>query len=246
VRDASLRYFASFVVEVQPDILPTSENETAIDLGLSSFATFPDGRQVKAPKFIRSAERKLKRRQQELSRKQRGSNNRTKARSKLARAHSHVANARRDWHHKLSTTIIRENQAVYVENLAIMGLARSRLAKSVHDAGWSAFLEMLAYKAMRHGRSVVRVNRFEPTTRKCSHCGWLGPRLDLSIRTFHCAPCGLVLDRDVNAARNILAAGRAERRNACGDQIRPSFGHRSKKQEASGAPRHGADGNLRS
>ncbi len=223
IKDAAGRYFASFVVDVEPDPLSRIDTDTGIDLGLSCFAAFPDGRTISAPKFLRRAERALKRLQKALSRKAKGSKNRAKARVRVARAHARVANARRDFHHKLSTTIIRDNQAVYVEDLAVSGLARGWLAKSVHDAGWSAFVGMLEYKATKHGRVFARIGRFEPTTRTCSRCGWRGPKLDLSVRIFRCQSCPLVLDRDVNAARNILAAGRAERLNACGDQVRPSM-----------------------
>jgi len=230
INDAAGRYFASFVVDTEPDILAITDADTGIDLGLSCFAAFPDGRTIIAPKFLRRAERTLTRLQRALCRKQKGSRNRTKARIRLARAHTRVADSRRDWHHKESTRIIRDNQAAYVEDLAVSGLARGRLAKSVHDAGWSAFVAMVEYKATKHGRVFARIGRFEPTTRTCSGCGWYGPKLELSARTFHCADCGLVADRDVNAARNILAAGRklaaqtrpeAERLNACGGTVRP-------------------------
>jgi putative transposase len=100
----------------------------------------------------------------------------------------------------LGARIIRDNQAVYVD-LAVSGLVRGRLAKSVHDAGWSAFVGMVEYKATKHGRVFGRIGRFEPTTRTCSGCGWYGPKLELSVRTFGCSDCGLVADRDVNAAR---------------------------------------------
>ncbi|HEX4704958.1 MAG TPA: transposase [Pseudonocardiaceae bacterium] len=245
IKDAAGRYFASFVVDTEPGILPEIEADTGIDLGLSCFAAFPDGRTVTAPKFLRRAERTLTKLQRALSRKEKGSRNRAKARVRVARAHARVANSRRDWYHKLSTTIIRENQAVYVEDLAVSGLARGRLAKSVHDAGWSAFVSMLEYKAAKHGRVFARIGRFEPTTRTCSGCGWYGPKLGLSVRIFRCAGCPLVLDRDVNAARNILAAGRklaaatrreAESSNACGAPVRPG-GRKSPAGRVRPAPR---------
>jgi putative transposase len=114
-----------------------------------------------------------------------------------------------DWLHKLSTTLIRENQAVYVEDLAVAGLARTRLARSVADAGWSMFVAMVEYKARRHGRRFARVDRWFPSTRACSVCGAIGGAKPLHVREWTC-PCGAVHDRDVNAARNILAAGRAD------------------------------------
>src|SRR5690606_1862771 len=150
-----------------------------------------------------------------------GSNNRKKAVARGARAHARVADARRDFAHKLSTRIIRENQAVYVEDLAVKGLARTRLAKSVHDAGWSAFVNMLEYKAARYGRTFHRIDRWFPSSKLCSACGALAGSMPLNVREWTC-PCGAVHDRDVNAAINILAAGRADRLNACGGTVRPA------------------------
>ena len=134
---------------------------------------------------------------------------------KIAWAYTKVTDARRDFHHKLAMQIIRENQAVCVENLAVQGLGRTRLAKSVHDAGWSAFLRMLEYKATLYGREFIRVGMFEPTSQVCSACSVKDGPKPLHIREWTCRQCGAVHDRDVNAAKNILAAGRAERLNAC-------------------------------
>ncbi len=228
IRDAAGRYFASFVVEAGADPLPESAAEVGIDLGLTHFAVLSDGRKVTSPKFLRRAERKLRRLQKSLSRKAKGSKNREKARVRVARAHAKVADTRRDFHHQVSTAIIRDNQAVYVEDLAVSGLARTRLAKSVHDAGWSAFTSMLEYKAARYGRVFARIGRWEPTSQVCSACGVKDGPKPLSVRTWTCAACGTVHDRDVNAARNVLrigqvAAGRAETLNACGGQVRPGF-----------------------
>jgi putative transposase len=180
-----------------------------------------DGTKVSTARFLRRAEKKLKRAQRDLSRKQKGSSNRTRARVRVARVHVHVTDARRDFHHKLSTGIIRENQAVTVEDLAVKGLARTRLAKSVHDAGWSAFVRMLEYKARLYGREFRKIGRFEPTSQVCSACGVRDGPKPLSIREWRCGACGTVHDRDVNAARNIAALGRREARNACGGQVRP-------------------------
>jgi putative transposase len=223
IRDAAGRYFASFVVQTTDEPLPPSESEVGIDLGLTHFAVLSDGTKVAAPKFLRRAARKLKRLQQALSRKQRGSANRKKAVVKVARAHARVADTRRDWQHKLSTRIIRDNQAVYVEDLCVVGLGRTRLAKSVHDAGWASFTGMLQYKAARYGRTFGRVDRFFPSTRMCSDCGRINDKMTLNVRSWTC-PCGTAHDRDVNAANNVLAAGQADNSNARGAHVRPGLG----------------------
>ena len=207
--DAAGRYHASFVVDVPDHPLPPVQHETGIDLGLTHFAVLSDGTKVDAPRIARKAAAKLRTAQKELARRQKGSARREKSRRRVARAHARVGATRRDWLHKLSTTIIRENQAVYVEDLAVSGLARTRLARSVHDAGWATFTAMLAYKARRHGRTFARVDRWLPSTRACSGCGAVGAANALHVREWTC-PCGAVHDRDVNAARNVLAAGRAD------------------------------------
>ncbi|WP_035698549.1 RNA-guided endonuclease InsQ/TnpB family protein [Glycomyces tenuis] len=221
VKDAAGRYFLSFVVETGPEPLPETGEETGIDLGLTAFAVTSSGKKIDNPRFLRRSERKLKRLQRALSRKQQGSANRAKARAALARQHAKVADTRRDWHHQVSTQIIRDSQAVYVEDLAVNGLARTRLAKSIHDAGWSAFVNMLEYKAALYGRHFAKVDRWLPTSQTCSACGVKDGPKPLSVREWTCAACGAVHDRDINAARNILAAGQADRLNACGPLIRP-------------------------
>ncbi|WP_141577993.1 RNA-guided endonuclease TnpB family protein [Actinomadura sp. WMMA1423] len=221
IKDAAGRYFASFVVETTQEPLPEVAAEVGIDLGLTHLAVLSDGRKVTSPKFLRRAERRLGKAQQALSRKQKGSANRRKAVARVARMHARVSDARRDHHHRLSTQLIRDNQAVYVEDLAVNALARTRLAKSVHDAGWSRFVGMLEYKAARYGRTLGKVDRWFPSSKLCSACGTAAEAMPLNVRTWTC-PCGAVHDRDVNAANNILAAGRADRLNACGGTARPA------------------------
>ena len=222
IRDAAGRFFASFAVEVTPRPLPAADRECGIDLGLEHFAVLDDGTKVAPPQYLRRAEKKLRRAQRDLSRTQKGSRNREKARLKVARTHATVVAARRDFQHKLSTAIIRDNQAVTVEDLAVKGLARTRLAKSVHDAGWSAFVAMLEYKATLYGRQFRKAGRFEPTSQICSTCGMRDGPKPLRVRTWQCQACGTVHDRDVNAARNIAALGRREALNARGGQVRPA------------------------
>ncbi len=221
IKDSAGRYFASFVVEVDQQPLPEVDAEVGIDLGLATFAVMSDGKIIASQKFLRRAERTLRKAQQTLSRKEKGSSNRAKARLKVARAHARVADSRRNFAHQQSTAIIRENQAVFVEDLAVSGLARTRLAKSVHDAGWSMFTTMLEEKARRYGRTFVKVDRWFPSSQLCSACGRIDGPKPLSIREWTCL-CGAVHDRDLNAAKNILAAGRAERRNACGGTVSPT------------------------
>ncbi|RDI32918.1 RNA-guided endonuclease InsQ/TnpB family protein [Lentzea flaviverrucosa] len=223
VKDAAGRYFASFVVaSKQDETLPAASSEVGIDLGLTHFAVLSDGTKVAAPRFLRQAARRLRRLQKSLSRKVKGSSNRRKAVVKVARAHAKVADTRRDWQHKLSSAIIRDNQAVYVEDLCVAGLGRTRLAKSVHDAGWAAFSSMLEYKAARYGRGFARIDRWLPTSQTCSECGRIDGPKPLSVRSWTC-PCGAVHDRDINAAKNVLAAGQAESPNDRGAQVRPAL-----------------------
>ncbi|MBL3669709.1 transposase [Streptomyces sp. M2CJ-2] len=226
VKDAAGRYFASFVIDTDPAAdakrMLASDQAVGIDLGLTHFAVLSDGTKIDSPRFLRRAEKKLKKAQRELSRKQKGSKNREKARRKVARAHAKVADARRDFHHQLSTKVIRENQTVAVEDLAVSGLARTRLARSVHDAGWSRFVHLLEYKAARYGRVLVKVGRFEPTSQVCSACGHRDGPKPLHVREWTCTACGTVHDRDHNAAINIKAAGLAV--TACGAQVSPDPG----------------------
>ncbi|MCX4700118.1 RNA-guided endonuclease TnpB family protein [Streptomyces sp. NBC_01373] len=226
IKDAAGRYFASFVIDTDPAAdaarMPDTDQSIGIDLGLTHFAVLSDGTKIDSPRFLRRAEKKLKRAQRELSRKQKGSKNREKARLKVARAHAQVVDARREFHHQLSTKLIRDNQAIGVEDLAVKGLARTRLAKSVHDAGWAQFVHMLEYKAVRYGRTLVKIGRFTPTSQVCSKCGAKDGPKPLHIRTWTCAACGAVHDRDHNAAINVkTAAGLAV--SACGAPVRPGL-----------------------
>ncbi|WP_328743905.1 transposase [Streptomyces sp. NBC_00285] len=224
VKDAAGRYFASFVIDTDPHAdaaaMPDTGQRVGIDLGLTHFAVLSDGTKTDSPRFLRRAEKKLKKAQRDLSRKQKGSRNREKARLKVARAHAQVADARREFHHQLSTKLIRDNQAIGVEDLAVKGLARTRLAKSVHDAGWASFVTMLEYKAQRYGRTLIKIGRFEPTSQVCSTCGVKDGPKPLDVREWTCAACGTVHDRDINAAINVKsAAGLAV--SACGAPVRP-------------------------
>jgi len=220
------RFYASFVVERDPTPLPPVTRTAGIDLGLASFAVVAgsDGtvEAVANPRYLRTAQRRLARAQRSLSRKQKGSANRAKARVRVAVAHRKVRDRRADHHHKLALRLIRENQAVAVEDLAVAGLGRTRLARSVHDAGWATLVRLLEHKAAQHGRQVLKVGRWEPTSQLCSACRHRDGPQPLSQRAWQCGRCRTVHGRDANAARNILvAAGLAETQTACGGSVSP-------------------------
>ena len=223
IKECSGKYYASFVVEVEDGKLPPTAKEVGIDLGLASLAVTSDGEKFAPPRFLRSALRKIGRLQRSLSRKVKGSRNRNKARLLVVKAHEKVASKRLDFLHKLSTQLIRENQTVVVENLNVSGMLKNRrLAKSISDAGWRMFRTLLEYKAERYGRQLRVISRWEPTSQRCSECGHQDGKKPLSVRTWTCAACGSAHDRDINAAKNILAPGQVERLNACGVKSKSS------------------------
>jgi putative transposase len=221
IKEPDGRYYASFVVERDNDPLPPCETETGIDVGLAHLVVLSDGTKIAAPKFLLRAERRLKAAQRALSRKQKGSANREKARRKVAVQHRKVRDARLDHAHNTALAIVRDSQAVYCEDIAVNGLARTRLARSVHDAGWSRLLRLVEEKCQRHGRYFARIRRFEPTSQVCSACGVKDGPKPLAVREWTCAACGISHDRDVNAAKNVLALGQRERVNASGGSARP-------------------------
>jgi putative transposase len=221
IREPDGRYYASFVVQREATPLPACDREVGIDLGLASLVVTSDGETVANPRFYRAAQRRLRRAQRVLSRRQEGSANRARARHRVAVVHRKVRDARLDHAHKTALRLVRDNQAVYAEDLCVSGMARTRLAKSVADAGWSQLIRCITEKAAQYGRTFAKVGRFEPTSQVCSACGVKDGPKPLGVRQWACAACGTVHDRDVNAARNILALGRRERLNACGTGVRP-------------------------
>jgi len=200
------KWFAIFSCEVEPEPLPPTGNAIGIDLGLKYFIATSDGEVVDAPKFLRQSEEKLAKAQRQLAKKKLRSNRRKKAKTKVIRIYQRISNQRKDWLHKLSTRLIRENDIICYENLNIAGMVKNhRLAKSISDAAWGMFVNMIVYKAVWAGRLDVDV--YAPgTTIECSGCGEEVPKT-LSTRLHQCPKCGFVLCRDWNAARNILARG---------------------------------------
>lgn len=221
-RDRAGRWFVSLLCEVVIEHLPKAANEAVgIDLGLAHLATLSDGTKVANPRYGRSEAERLARAQRKLARTQPGSNNRAKARVKVARIHARVADRRRDHLHKLSTSLIRENQTVVIEDLSVAGMSakggrrKAGLNRSIADAGWRDLRSMLEYKAQWYGRELVVIERWFPSSQLCSTCGHHDGRKNLDVRVWTCSACGVSHDRDVNAARNIKAAGLAV--SVCGD-----------------------------
>ena len=204
------KWYASFSCDLgdAPEVRVEKGAAVGIDLGLKAFLATSDGKVVEPPRYYRKAHKKLRRAQRSLSRKKKGSNRRHKARQRVARLHEKTANQRRDFHHKQARKLADAHSHIVHEVLNARGIARSRLAKSTHDAGWAQFLQILRYKAEEAGTRVVAV---EPknTTQMCSNCGELPEAKKTLSERIHGCPCGYVVDRDVNAARNILRLGRS-------------------------------------
>lgn len=217
IKDCAGRYFASFVVETEPELLPWDTTAVGIDLGLESLVTLSSGEKVLPPKFFRAAQKRLRRLQRNLKNKQRGSNRLAKARLRVAKLHARIADQRHDFLHKLSTKLIRENQTIVLEDLAVKNMMGNRhVSKSIADAGWRTLRTMLESKAQMYGREVIIINRWTPTSQACSSCGVRDGKKTLDVRSWKCSSCGSVHDRDVNAAINILAAGLADNPNGRG------------------------------
>jgi putative transposase len=213
----SLR-FADFTVRP----LPAVPTQVGIDAGLSSLVTLSTGEKIANPRHESKDRARIARAQRILSRKQKGSSNRSKARLRVARIYERSTDRRRDHLHKLTTRLVRENQTIVIEDLHVRGmLSNHSLARSIGDAAWSELRRMLQYKCAWYGRSLVVVDRWLPSSKTCSTCGHVTDQLALSVRNWTCKKCGCCHDRDVNAAKNILAAGRAVA--ACGAGVRPHW-----------------------
>lgn len=228
IREPDGHFYASFVVDVAASPLPVVDREAGVDVGITRLATVAttDGQRVDVdnPKYLDRKLRKVRRLEREKSRRQKGSANRDKSRRKVAIAHSEVARARRDYHHKQALALVRENQVIHVEDLNIAGMVKNRrLARGISDAGWGQLVKIIGEKADRYGRTVHPVSRWLASSKTCSTpgCGHVLDELPLQIRTWVCPACQATHDRDYNAAKVILAAGRAERLNACGARVRP-------------------------
>lgn len=218
-RDVAGRYFASFTVVVNPDPLPVTTKQTGIDLGISDLFVTSDGHLSGNPRHLKQLEARIALLQRRGKNKMLGSRNRNKHRRKIARLQSKVADRRHDFLHRASTELVRHYDTIVVEDLKVSNMVKNHcLAKAIMDCGWTTFVNMLEYKAEWYGKEVIRVNPHY-TSRDCSDCGFRTESMPLSVREWTCESCGAEHHRDVNAAKNILAAGLAVK--ACGADVRP-------------------------
>jgi putative transposase len=243
-RDGAGRWFVSMLCEDAIAPAAATNATVGLDAGITSLVTLSTGEKITNPRHERRDRARLAKAQRELSRKAKGSANREKARVKAARVHARIADRRRDLLHKLSTRLVRENQTVVIEDLSVRDLVENgTVARAISDAAWTDLRSMLEYKCAWYGRELVVVDRWFPSGKLCGNCGTVRQKLPPNVREWTCA-CGAVHDRDVNAARNVLAAGLAA--SACGDGVRPQressrTGRSSVKQESqratAGTPR---------
>lgn len=211
-RDACGRYFVAFMCEETIETLPAKTDAIGVDVGLKDVAITSNGRKSGNPKYLRRYMRRLKMAQRRLSRKRKGSHRWQKQKQRVARIHARVHDARQDFLHKLTTGLVRDHGAIAIEDLAVKGLCRTRLAKSMSDAALGEMRRQLTYKTAWYGRDLLIADRFAPTSKTCSQCGTVQAEMPLKVRAWTCPDCGAVHDRDVNAACNVLmfaVAGRA-------------------------------------
>jgi putative transposase len=204
------KYFASVLCELDIPEPVFTGNEIGIDYGIKAFITTSEGKIIESPKFLRKSELKLDLLSRRLSRKQPSAKNRYKAQKRLARQHEKVSNQRQDFLHKTSKQLVSDNQAIYIESLAIRNMIKLHtLAKSISDSGWNTFVNMLKYKGSWYGCHIIEIDRWFPSSKRCHVCGYINDNLTLSDRSWLCPECSTDHDRDVNASINILTFGRA-------------------------------------
>ena len=219
-RDAAGRWHISILVEETVEALPPAEAAVGIDAGITSLITLSTEEKVANPKHERGDRKRLALAQRRLARKRKGSANRARARVKVARVYARIADRRRDFLHKLTTRLVRENQAVVIEDLGVRNMTRNHsLARAISDAAWADLRSMLEYKCDWYGRNLIVIDRWYPSSKTCSACGHVAASLPLAVREWACESCGALHDRDINAAINIRAAGLAAL--ACGAGVRP-------------------------
>jgi putative transposase len=225
-RESDGRWYVTFTTDIDDqEPLPPTGHIAGVDLGVKDFAVLSDGQRIANPRHLERKARTLARYQRRMARCQQGSANRAKAAAKVARAHRKVRHARADFLHRTSTRLVRQNDVIVIEDLNVAGVVRNRhLARAIAGCGWGEFRRQLAYKCLRYGRRLVVIDRWYPSSRTCSACGHVLAELSLTTRQWTFPSCGARHDRDINAAKNILAAGRAVARgcpgDACGADVR--------------------------
>jgi len=226
-RESDGRWYVTFTRDTAaPQPLPQTGHAIGIDLGVTRFAVTSDADMVANPRHLDRKARNLARYQRRLARCRNGSANRAKVAAKVARAHRKVRHARADFLHRASTRLVRAADLIVIEDLNVAGMVRNRhLARAISDCGWGEFRRQLAYKCQRFGRELVVIDRWYPSSKTCSACGYRRAELTLSARHWQCPGCGARHDRDVNAAKNILAAGRAVARGSPGDACGAEVSH---------------------
>ena len=219
-KDGANRYFVSILVEEDINPLDVTSKTIGLDLGLKSMVITSDGEHVGNPRYFRKDEKKLAKAQRRHAKKKKGSHNRNKARLKVAKIHAKIADRRRDYQQKLSTRIVHENQVICIESLSVKNMVKNHsLASSISDVGWSEFTRQLEYKAAWYGRTLIKIDKWYPSSKRCHCCGHVLDSLTLDERFWMCPQCKAFHDRDINAAQNVLAAGLAV--SACGEAVRP-------------------------
>jgi len=223
-KDASGRYHVCFSVKREIPDLPKTKRAVGIDLGLTDVVVTSDGWKSGNPRYLKKSLHRLRREQQKLSRKEKGSNSWKRQKKRVAKAHAKVKDQRKDWIEKLTTKLIGEYDVICVETLAVQNMQKSgSLARGISDVAWGNLVRKLQYKAEWYGKTVVKIDRWFPSTKRCSDCGHTCDKLPLEIREWKCEECGASHDRDVNAAKNISRVGQT-RFQAAGDQRKPMQG----------------------
>lgn len=200
------KYFISILVDAEIIELPRTDSKVGVDLGIKEFAITSNGEFFSNPKHLKQSEKRLAKLQKDLSRKQKGSNNRKKAKIKVAKIHEKITNKRKDFLHKVSTQLINENQVIVIEDLKVINMIQNhKLAKSIADVSWAEFRRMLEYKAKWYGREIIIAPSNYASSQLCSSCGNQSSQTkDLGCRTYICPVCGMTMDRDINAGKNLL------------------------------------------
>jgi putative transposase len=211
IKDCANRYFLSFVVDIEPISVEAKNQSVGIDLGIKTFAVMSNGEKAVSPNY-KELDRRVRKLQKKLARAKKDSNRRNKTRTQIAKVHNQIADARKDFLHKLSTKIVSENQTIVLEDLNVSGMVKNRkLSRAISKLGWRDFRVLVEAKAEKYGRKFVVISRWEPTSQICSDCGFKWGKIDLSVRSVLCLNCGTEHDRDENASINIEMVGMGHR-----------------------------------